>query len=343
MRYNFKFALLSLLILTAVFSKAQNAGQYMDKIGKEFTRISEETWDYTRAVAHGKKAKLIDNQRREMLSANRNALRRIKNMDGFKGDASYRDSTVRYLELSYLVLNNDYSKIVDMEEIAEQSYDAMEAYMMAQELANDKLDAAFEVASSAQKDFAKNNNINLVDPNNKTGDKLEKAGEVFKFYNKLYLVFYKPYKQELYLLDAQNKNDLNGMKQNQEALSKLAKEAKDKAKAVDVYKKNSTLKPALNEVMDFYVYEADVKMPQLIDFYLKKEKFEKLKTVMDKKGGNPTKAEVDEFNKAVNEFNKATSDYNSINAELNKKRTSSLEYWNSAVSKFLDRNVSNKK
>ena len=337
MKSKFTSPLFILMLFSTIVFNAQNPLQYMDKIGKEFTKISEETWDYTRAVAHGKKAKQIENQRREMLSANRNALNRIKNMQPFKGDAAYRDSTVRYLELSYLVLNSDYSKIVDMEEISEQSYDAMEAYMTAQQLANDKLESAFEVASNAQKDFAKNNNINLVDPNNKTEEKLEKASEVFKFYNKLYLIFYKPYKQELYLLDAQNKSDINGMKQNQESLSKLAKEAKEKAKDVEAYRKNTTLKPALNEVMDFYVYEADVKMPQLIDFYLKKEKFEKLKTAMDKKGNNSSKAEVDEYNKAINEFNKAANDYNNINNELNKKRSSSLEYWNNAVSKFLDR------
>jgi hypothetical protein len=330
-------------IFISIFSNAQTAVQYMDKIGKEFTKISEETWDYTRLVAHGKKARQVEAQRKQMLSANRNALNRIKNMQPFKGDPSFRDSTVRYLDLSYSVLNNDYSKIVDMEEISEQSYDAMEAYMTAQEIANDRLDAALEVAIAAQREFAKNNNINLIDPNDKTGEKLEKAGQVFKFYNKLYLVFYKPYKQELYLLEAQLKSDINAMKQNQESLSKLSKEAKEKAKAIEPYKKNTTLKPALNEVMDFYIYEADTKVPSLIDFYLKKEKFEKLKTAMDKKGNSSSKSEVDEFNKAVDEYNKASANYNNINNELNKKRSSALEYWNNAVTKFLDRNVSNKK
>jgi hypothetical protein len=322
---------------------AQTAVQYMDKMGKEFNKIQEETWDYTRAVAHSKKAKQIENRRRDMINANRGAMTRIKNMQPFNGDAAYRDSTVRYLEMSYLVLNNDYAKIVDMEEIAEQSYDAMEAYMLAQEKANEKLQAAFEVASSAQKAFAKTNNITLVDNETATESKLDKASEVFKFYNKVYLAFFKPFKQELYLVDAQSKGDINAMKQNQEALARLSKEAKEKLKGIEPYKGNTTLKASAGDLFDFYISEAETKVPKLVDFYLKKEKFEKLKTAMDKKGKNSSQQEVEEYNNAVKDYNGAINDYNSVNDELNKKRASLMESWNNSVSKFLDRNVSKKK
>lgn len=343
MKHIIKGAIAFTLMLVYAGTRAQNAGQYMEQINKEFKKISEETWDYTRAIAHNKKGRQIENRRRDMLNANRQALTRIKNMSSFNGDAAYRDSTIRYLELSYAVLNNDYSKIVDMEEIAEQSYDAMEAYMMAQEKANEKLEVAFDVAAQAQKDFAGKNNIILHDANSKTEEKLEKASEVFKYYNKVYLVFFKPFKQEAYLVDAQNKGDINAVKQNQEALIKLAKEAKDKLKTVESYKNNTTLKSACADVMDFYVYEAEGKLPILIDFYLKKEKFDKLKTAIDKKGKNASQTEVNEFNAAVNDYNKASNEYNNINSDLNNKRANVLNSWNSAVSKYLDRNVSKKK
>ncbi len=344
MKSALKITLLSGILFFSMNAGAQSALQYMDKISKEFTKISEETWDYTRAVAHNKKAKQIENRRRDMLNANRNGLNKIKNMPDFKGDAAYRDSTLRYLELSYLVLNNDYSKIVDMEEISEQSYDAMEAYMTAQEQANEKLDAASEVAENAQRDFAAKNNITLTESKDKTAQKLEKASEVFKFYNKIFLIFFKPYKQEGYLLEAQSKGDINAMKQNQASLSDLAKKAKESLKPVKPYRNNTTLKASCEDVMDFLIYEADKKIPLLVDFYLKKEKFDKLKTAMDKKGqANASPAEVNDYNAAINEFNKVGNDFNMINDDLNKKRASVLDNWNNAVSRFLDKNVSTKK
>ncbi len=344
MKSRFRIPLLGIALLVFSYGQSQSPVQYMEKINKEFAKISEETWDYTRAVAHNKKARQIESRRRDMLTANRNGLNKIKNMPAYKGDASYRDSTVRYLELSYAVLNNDYSKIVDMEEISEQSYDAMEAYMTAQEIANEKLDAASEVADRAQRDFAEKNNINLIDNKDKTSQKLEKASEVFKFYNKIFLIFFKPYKQEAYLLDAQNKGDINAMKQNQESLSSLAKKAKEDLKGVQPYRSNTSLKASCNEVMDFYIYEADKKVPLLVDFYLKKENFDKLKTAMDKKGqGKATQQEVNDYNKAIAEFNKAGNDFNTVNDDLNKKRASALDGWNNAVARFLDKNVSTKK
>jgi hypothetical protein len=343
MNLTLKTIVFSLLMAASVSMNAQNPVAYMDKISAEFKKISEETWDYTRAVAHNKKARQIEGQRKQMLNANRSGLNRVKNMQGFNGSTAYRDSTVRYLELSYAILNNDYSKIVDMEEISEQSYDAMEAYMMAQQVANDKLEAAFDIAVAANEKFAADNNIRLIDDKSKTGDKLEKASEVFKFYNQIYLVFFKPYKQEIYLLDAQTKSDINAMKQNQESLSKLSKDAKEKLKTITPYKNNTTLKAACNQVLDFYIMEADTKVSSLIDFYLKKEKFDKLKTAMDKKGKNVTQAEANEYNAAVNDYNKASGDYNKINTELNNKRAAALDNWNNAVSRYLDKNVSKQK
>ncbi len=219
----------------------------------------------------------------------------------------------------------------------------MEAYMLAQQIANDKLEAAFDIAVAANEVFAKNNNIKLIDQDSKTAEKLEKASEVFKFYNQIYLVFFKPYKQEIYLIEAQSKGDINAMKQNQESLSKLSKDAKEKLKGITAYRGNTTLKSSCTDLLDFYIMEADTKVPSLIEFYLKKEKFDKLKTAMDKKGKNPSEAEVNEFNAAVNDYNKASNDYNKINNELNNKRSSYLNSWNNAVSNYLDKNVSKKK
>jgi hypothetical protein len=334
---------IALIIVAVNFSFAQDAARYLGLIGKEFDKISNETWDYTRAVAHGGKAKLIENKRHDMLNANRLALTRIKKMDTYKGDGSYRDSIVKYLELNYAILNNDYSKIVDMEEVAEQSYDAMEAYMTAQQMANEKLDAAFEIVQNAQKDFAKKNNIILQDADSETGEKLEKAGEVFKYYNQIYLIFFKPYKQEAYLIAAQNKSDINGIKQNQDALLNLSKEAKIKLMSVKPYKNNTAVKNSCDHLLDFYITEAETKVSQLVDFFLKKEKFDKLKATIEKKGANASKTEVDEYNKAIAEYNKASNNSNKINDELNKKRDSLLSDWNNSVSKLLDRNISKQK
>ncbi len=66
-------------------------------------------------------------------------------MPSYKGEKAYRDSAVSFMKLYYNVLNEDYSKIINMEDIAEQSYDDMEAYMMAKEMVDKKLEEANEM------------------------------------------------------------------------------------------------------------------------------------------------------------------------------------------------------
>jgi hypothetical protein len=121
-----------------------NAVEYMNVISKQRENVSKKFMSYASAAAHGKKARKIESLRAKLLDEVQEARMNIASMPSFKGDKSYRDSTVNFIKLYYNVLNEDYSKIVNMEEIAEQSYDAMEAYMMAQELVEKKLEEGNE-------------------------------------------------------------------------------------------------------------------------------------------------------------------------------------------------------
>ena len=86
---------------------------------------------------------------------------------------------MRYFELVNIVLKEDYAKIVDMEAIAEQSYDDMEAYMMARDMASDKQTEASEKLSAAQKEFAATNDVELIESSDSMDEKMEIAGEVY--------------------------------------------------------------------------------------------------------------------------------------------------------------------
>ena len=48
----------------------------------------------------------------------------------------YKNKVLKHMRLNESLLKHDYAKIVDMKTVAEQSYDLMEAYIVAQELAD---------------------------------------------------------------------------------------------------------------------------------------------------------------------------------------------------------------
>jgi hypothetical protein len=317
-----------------------NAGDYLDYITAEFTKISKDTWSYTSAASHGKKAKKVDNLRKELISTVYEAKKKIERMPDFKKDGSLRDSLVSYLNLNYNVLKQDYAKIMDLEDIAEQSYDLMEAYLLAQEIADKKLENAGDMIEAQQIIFADKNNITLVYSEDKISKKLKEANLVYEYYRPAYLIFFKSYKEEVYLLDALNKNDLVGIEQNRVTLLKYTKEGISKLDSMAAFKGDASLKNACIQILKFYQNEAETKIPILTDFFLKKENFEKLKAAIEAKPpANRTNQEITEYNKAVNDYNNAVKTFNSTNQDLNKDRSKQLDNWNKTVSNFLDKQV----
>ena len=94
--------------------------------------------NYLSAVSHGKRARKVEKLRVKTLDAILNANGEIMGAPGYKGDKTYKQAMTEYIQICYAVFNEDYRKIVDMEEIAEQSYDGMEAYLLAQKKAGEK-------------------------------------------------------------------------------------------------------------------------------------------------------------------------------------------------------------
>jgi predicted DNA-binding protein len=259
----------------------------------------------------------------------------ISGLPSFKGDKGYRDSTVNFMKLYYNVLNEDYSKIVNMEEIAEQSYDDMEAYMMAQELVNKKLDEGNDKMHLATETFAAKNNITLTKDNSELGEKMKQVHEVNTYHTALYLIFFKAYKQEGYLVEAVSKNNITGIEQNKSSLLRYAQEGLEKLKSIKPFQGDNSLQSACKTVMNFYVKEVNEKMNTVSDFYLVKERFAAIKKEFEKKS-SPSQAEVDAYNKSVKDINTASNAFNNTSQSLNSERDDVMKEWNKAVKAFFD-------
>jgi hypothetical protein len=261
-------------------------------------------------------------------------------MPPYKGDRTLKDTTVAYLKMLNSVFNEDYGKIVNMEEIAEQSYDLMEAYMLAQEKANEKLEQASERQSEMQRKFAAKHNITLLEGSDTEAEaKMKVAGKVMKHYNDVYLIFFKANKQEAYLMEAINKKNVNSIEQNINSLQNFAEQGLEKLKDLKGYNNDGSLIVACRNMLNFYKEEAK-KGASLTDFFLKEESFTKLKKQFDSKPGSKrTQQDVDQFNKGVNDINAASDKFNATNKELNKERNANLNGWNNAVKKYLDVHV----
>jgi|CXWL01.1.fsa_nt_gi hypothetical protein len=314
----------------------ETAVQYFDHISKANSDLTAKYLFYLSAVSHGKSARKVEKRRIEVVNAISDTKYDIMGMPPWKGDRTLKDTTIAHLKILNIVFNEDYGKIVNMEEIAEQSYDGMEAYMLAQEKAQEKLNEASEKQHTMQKQFAAKNNINLVEGESELGAKSKIVNEVMSHCNEVYLIFFKPYKQEAYLMDALQKKNLVSLEQNINSLKKFSEEGLEKLKKLKGYNSDGSLIAACRTMLNFYKMEAG-KGSAMSDYFLKEEDFNKIKKQFDAKpSGKRTQQDVDQYNKAVNDINYALNNYNAVNADLNKQRTAGLNDWNKTYSKYMD-------
>ena len=332
----FTLPLMALFISTHSSAQYDNAGDYLDAISKSTQPLSEKYLFYLSGMSHGKNARKVEKRRQDLLTSISNARSEIMGMPPFKKDRTLKDTTVAYLKMLNNIFNEDYGKIVNMEEIAEQSYDLMEAYMLAKEKANEKLNDAAKKQHDTQAKFAANNNIRLIEQTSELDSKMEVAEKVMKNYNDAYLVFFKGYKQEMYVMDALTAKNIISIEQNISTLEKYANEGLDKLKEMKGYNNDGSLIAACTNLMQFYKSEAK-KASQITDFFLKEESFAKIKKQFDAKPSSKrTQADVDQFNKAVSDINSAGVAYNALNGQLNKERGGLIDAWNKAVKNFMD-------
>lgn len=342
---------LSLLMLTIVFStsfqsvKAQapsDAGTYMNEVLQPFEELKSESWAYLKAATRGKSARKVESKRKKLIEELRDQKYQVNRVKAYQGDASLRDAVVDYLNLTYIVFREDYDQILDMEAIAEQSYDDMEAYILAKQKADDKLDSAFALVNTAQKSFAKTHGITLQDgEGDRTDQKIKLAGEALDYYNELYLIFFRCYKQEAYVMEALGRNDVMSLEQSNSALTSFATEALEKLNGIDKFKGDAGLIIAARDILEFYRDEAERDFPAMVDFYIRKDNFEKLSKMMEsKKKKDLTEQDIEKYNQAVEQYNTMIPEFNKLSESSYDKRVEALELWNEKVQQFFDKHTS---
>lgn len=316
----------------------QSAADYMERIIVAYSETENETWQYLKAVTRGYGARKVERKRQKLLIELRNTRYAVQKTGKFNSDDSLRSAVVDYLKLNYSVLRGDFDRILDMEDIAEQSYDLMEAYLMAKEQANDKLHNSFEKVVLAQERFAEKHNIILYEAElDKTSEKIKKASELLKYYNQVYLIFFKSYKQEAYVLDALQHNDVSSIVQNTNALTNYSVEGLEKLENLNDFQGDPNLKNGAKKMLNFYIGEAEKDFPAITDFFIKKDNYEKIeRSFQSISRKNRTQQDVEQYNNAVNEYNEAALITNKIMETANNERKKALDEWNETVDKFFD-------
>jgi hypothetical protein len=336
------FSLFCLLITSISTAQSfNNASDYLDFVAEEQQAITKNMWKYTKAVAHSKSDRSVEGKRKNLLKTIDKAISKIEKADGFDGD-DYKRQVLKHLQLNKSLLNHDYAEIIDMKAVAEQSYDAMEAYIIAQEMADKKMEESQQEYETNFYAFAEKNDIEIVESENDLGRKMKISNAVFEHYNEMYLVYFKVYINEINLWNAIDSNDVSAIQQNANALNAAAKEGLEVLKTKSTYENDDSIINATKTVFNFFIDEAENKIPELTNFIILNEDFDKIKTTLDQTPDRDrTKEQIDAFNKKVKDINKAVKNYNKVNTDLNTDRQTVINGLNNTNANFLANHIPN--
>lgn len=337
------FSLLTIFFLffcITTTTLAQSPVDYMNSVYAPYEELEDETWAYLKAVIKGKSARTIRKKEKVLVDAYTDAINRVYKVKKYQGDEILKPAVLDYLRITKQMMNDEYSKIVDMEEIAEKSYDAMEAYLMAKEEVSEKRSQEYEKLSNAQKEFAKQHNVELVDGTlNERQLNIQRANKCLGYDNELFLMFFKAHHQEGYVREAIQSKDLNALEQSLSTLGQYADEGLEKLKEIKSHNGDASLKDATKKVLTFYKQEAEKDLIPATDFLLLSQDFEKLKKRMDSKGQkNLSKDEINKFNDKVNELNGAVDQFNRLLEKVHKNRVSKTGEYQKIREQFLQKN-----
>lgn len=333
----FPVLLLISICSSAIGQDLQNPGDYISAISKARGDMEAKYMQYMSAAAHGRRARKVEKLRLEVLDNINQSKYNTIGLPIYKGDNSLRQGSIDYIQFCFRVFNEDYKKIVNMEELAEQSFDEMQAYLLLQEKIEEKLHEASQKLSKTTHDFASKYNVNLIDEKTPLTEKMEVAGNLNRYINSVYLIFFKCNWEDSKLVEAMNAKKVNDVEQARSALLSYANEGLKGLDTLRTFENDGSLSTTCREVLEFYKKAADKDVPKLTDFFLKQEEWEKIKkTFDDKPAGQRKQPDIDAYNKGVKDINDAGKSFNQTNETLNKGRTQALNDWNSAEKKFAD-------
>lgn len=314
---------------------------YLSYLGKEQQAIARSTWKYTSAVAHSTSARRIEATRKQLVKSIQVSSKKIEALkNGYKGDVEFRDKVLNYLYFAEKNINEEYSKIIDMQEVAQQSYDFMEAYIMTRDLVNKKLDDELEKVRLAQNEFAQKYNITLTDEESELGKKIKISNEVFDYHSVLYLIFFKVNITDFNLSNAIEKKDIAAIEQNASSLGKYADEGLEKIKSLSKYKNDASLLDETKKSLLYYKKVAEEYTPKVVAYLMFYDKFENAKKTLEAKSeSDRTKEEVENYNTMVKQVNKEIANYNKLSSSNFQDRTNTINAWNTAADDFIARHV----
>jgi hypothetical protein len=294
---------------------------------------------YLDAAMHGHNAAAANAKLEDLIKILQKGKTNVAAMPPYKSYAGFRDSVINYLNMGYKAATS-FSGIFGPEEMMAMPFEKAKAIMEASDVLNDKLNIYSALIKREQKRFAEKNGFSIEVEKNPLDLKLLQVKKVLRYYHTAFLIFFKCNRQEITFLDTLNDGNPKSLETVRSRLQQYTEESLRKFDTFPAFDNDRNLVNASKEALQFFESEAKDKFPVIVEYFQKKEKFDKQAAALDNvPQKDRTNKMIDSYNANLNAVKDAGNQYNSTNQELNAKRAVAIKKYNQAINDFFDKNT----
>jgi hypothetical protein len=277
MKRTFTLSVFALFVVASSAAQAQavptftNPTEYNNFIVGEQRLLLKKNLRYISKSAHSDNEKKIEARRLEVVKQNEVSLAKLAKLKAFEGDLDFKDKATEALYQQLKVYSEDYKMVDFLAATRTRSYENMEQYFRAMEVAEAKLQAVGDSVDVAQKRFAQRHKLTITrDPETEQLDKyIEAVSAVNAYQHKVYLAQFRVEKANGKVGDAMAAQDVAAFADARKQLAEETKAAAAELAAVPAFRgKDTQYRDATRNLVNFYAGLASnqfVKMEALLD------------------------------------------------------------------------------
>ncbi|MFT6746116.1 MAG: hypothetical protein ACJAZ2_000454 [Glaciecola sp.] len=334
-----KINLTFLFIVAISFSSiAQSMEEYLKVVAADYNAVAVETWRYAKKAKHSGEVEPLESTRRQLITKTQTAIKRLKDLGGWEGDAKFSGAVMRHYETNLKVLQHGYPLLIDLGKYKNKSSFEMEKYIRKEKKLRDDLLTTNMVAAQAQTDFTVSHKINTDADNMGLVKRMEKAGLAYDYYDKIFMMNFESTKLDAELVEALKTKEVKKIEIVRLKLLKSSNAGLAKVNAIGPYGTDNRMIMPTKQLLNFYKKEAEELVPTQIEFFNAQIHLKEHAKVMGAKKKR-TKQDVEKFNVEMRELKAKTELYNRENDKMNVRRTYVVNVWNNDAKNFIDINV----
>lgn len=337
---------LFLFVFVASFntlSAEETAETYMEYVMKDYRLVSVDVWQYMKSCKHANDIAPFASKRNSAVGNLMSAKKKLEGKGEFKTDALLHDALMRYYEAAINTLEQDYVNLEGLQKKWKENPTQMKLYFRRENELRDRILELNKKVGEEHTSWSHRYNIDVRADHTDLYQRMRVGEQAYDYYDAMYQANFQAIYEEERLVEVLKTKDPVQIEKSRVKLLNAAQKGKAEmgelgACKFDNKEDKRMLMPS-NQLLDFYIKEANEIVPKQIEFFEAKNAFIKKDKAFRARKKKPTKSEVEEMKKEAYQLNKSQTEYNMTIKKANERRSYVVNVWNNDARNFIDKNV----